>query len=247
MGWSYGFWKGNFYPAEIASEDLLSFYSKRFDTVEVDNTFYRIPRTQTVAEWKKQTPEKFLFSLKFPQKITHVKMLQNCEEDTRVFLERTSLLDEKLGAFLIQFPPMFTQRHLPLLRDYLKILPERNRYVVEVRNKSLLNDELYALLKEHNVALAWVDAAKMPLSTEETADFLYIRWEGDRKTVAGTLGKREADRSEKIQQWVETLRAPLKQDRHVFGYFSKYFSGFPPSDVEDLLRHISIYNNDTTR
>ena len=240
MGWSYGFWKGTFYPTDLASEDFLSFYSNRFDTVEVDSTFYRIPRTQTVTEWKNQTPEKFLFSLKFPQRITHVKMLQDCQEDTRVFLERASLLEEKLGAFLLQFPPMFRQQHLPLLRNYLKTLPEGKRYVVEVRNKSLLNNELYSLLKEHNVALAYVDSAKMPLSTEVTADFLYVRWEGDRKIVTGTLGKREADRSTQIQQWAEKLKEPLKQDRLVLGYFSKFYSGFPPYDVEDLRKYVTF-------
>jgi len=240
MGWSYGFWKGSFYPSDLTSEDFLSFYSKRFDTVEVDSTFYRIPRVQTVIDWKRQAPENFLFSLKFPKKVTHLKMLRDCQEETSVFLERASLLEEKLGAFLLQFPPMFGQEHLPLLRSYLRTLPEGNRYAVEVRNKVLFNDELYALLKEHNVALVWVDATKSLLSTEVTADFLYIRWEGDRKTVSGTIGKREIDRSEQIQQWGDILKALLKRGKPILGYYSKYYSGFPPSDVEDLLKCISI-------
>jgi uncharacterized protein YecE (DUF72 family) len=82
QGWSYSFWKGSFYPENLAPQDFLAFYAKQFSTVEVDSTFYRIPSIKTVAEWKKQTPEGFIFSLKFPQKITHVKMLKDCQEET---------------------------------------------------------------------------------------------------------------------------------------------------------------------
>ncbi len=239
MGWSYNFWKNSFYPHDLASEEFLSFYSKRFGTVEVDNTFYRIPRVETMNDWKQQTPKDFLFSLKFPQKITHIKMLQNCQEETSVFLERAKLLEEKLGVLLLQFPPMFSQRHLPFLKEYLQNLPYGIRYAVEVRNKALLNDELYALLKEKKVALAWVDAAKMPLTTEITTDFLYIRWEGDRKIVTGTLGKIEADKSSQIQKWAEQLKPYLAKERNVFGYFSKYYSGLSTSDVVNLYNQIS--------
>ena len=237
MGWSYSFWKPNFYPQDLTSKEFLAYYSKHLNTVEVDSTFYRIPRTETVTEWKQQTPNGFLFSLKFPQKITHIKMLKDTEEETRVFLERVDLLEEKLGVLLLQFPPMFRQEHFPLLKNYLATLPKGYRYAVEVRNKSLLNPELYSLLREHNVALAWVDAAKMPLAAEETADFIYVRWEGDRKTVTGTLGKIEIDRSEQIKAWAQKLQPLLKQGTPIFGYFSKYYSGFPTQDAVELIRN----------
>jgi uncharacterized protein YecE (DUF72 family) len=238
MGWSYGFWKGKFYPEDSASTDYLRFYASRFNTVEVDNTFYRIPRVQTVEEWKQQTPARFTFSLKFPQKITHIKMLKNCQEETTVFLNHVEKLQEKLGVLLLQFPPLFRQQHFTLLKDYLQSLPKEHHYAVEVRNKSLLNEEVYSLLRSHNVALAWADAAKMPLVNEATADFLYVRWEGDRKTVNGTMGKTEADRINQIQAWAEKLKPVLDSETHVFGYFSKYYSGFPPSDVGELLRRL---------
>jgi uncharacterized protein YecE (DUF72 family) len=135
MGWSYVFWKGNFYPETLASKEFLAFYAKQFTTVEVDSTFYRIPRTQSVLEWKEQTPKGFLFSLKFPQVITHIKMLENCQEETGVFLERAGLLKEKLGALLLQFPYTFSSEHVQLLRDFLENLPKKHRYVVEVRNR----------------------------------------------------------------------------------------------------------------
>ena len=238
MGWSYSFWKGSFYPRDLSSKDFLSYYAKQFDTVEVDNTFYRIPRTQTVTEWKQQTTQGFLFSLKFPRKITHIKMLKDCQEETRVFLENVSLLEEKLGVLLLQLPPFFRKEHISLLADYLKNLPKDFRYAVELRDNSLFNEDLFALLRERNVALVWVDSNKTPLLTKKTADFVYVRWEGDRKAVTGTLGKTEADRTAQIQDWVGKLKSLLEQQILVFGYFSKYYSGFPPADLDELLRRV---------
>jgi len=201
MGWSYDFWKGNFYPEKLASKDFLSYFATQFRSVEVDNTFYRIPSAKTVTDWKNLTPKDFVFSLKFPQAITHMRMLKDCQDVTKVFLDSVSLLGEKLGVLLLQFSPMFMQQHAPLLKDFLGFLPKRHRYAAEVRNKSLLNMEVYQLLRDNHVALAWVDSPSLPLIEEVTADFLYLRWEGDRKTVNGTLGKTETDRIRNIQEW----------------------------------------------
>ena len=107
IGWSYSFWKSSFYPAKAVSKDFLSYYATKFDTVEVDSTFYRIPTLQAVTNWRNQTPPNFIFSLKFPNVITHVKMLKDCQRETNLFLERASVLGEKLGALLLQFPPSF--------------------------------------------------------------------------------------------------------------------------------------------
>ncbi len=232
MGWSYGFWKGNFYPEELDAKGFLSYYSKKFDTVEADNTFYRIPRQQTVLDWKKQTPDEFVFSLKFPQQITHVKMLKDCEEETRVFLERVELLEEKLGPLLLQLPPFFPRERLDLLGVFLGGLPRENRYVVEVRNSKLLNENLYSTLRANKVALAWVESPSMPETTEITGGFLYIRWEGDRKKINGKLGKTETSKRADISHWVEKLRPLPQAGTEVYGYFSKYYSGLPTLDAE---------------
>lgn len=240
MGWSYSFWKGIFYPETLASKEFLAYYAKQFNTVEVDSTFYRIPRTQSVLDWKEQTPQGFLFSLKFPQVITHVKMLENCQEETSVFLERVGLLKEKLGALLLQFPYTFGNEHVQLLRDFLENLPKKHRYVVEVRNRKLLIDSLYSLLRDSNVVLAWVDSPLMPLIDEVTSDFIYVRWEGDRRRVKGTLGKMEVDRAKKIKQWADRLKPFLEKQIEVFGYFSKYYSGYSPSDVNEFLKLVKL-------
>ncbi len=233
IGWSYDFWKGVFYPKKVASKDYLTYYAKQFNTVEVDSTFYRIPTPSTVANWKQQTPEGFRFSLKFPQLITHVKMLRDCEYETGVFLERIELLGEKLGALLLQFPPNFGVDHLYDLEAYLKKLPKIHRYVVEVRNKSWLNNEFYSILRANKVSLVWADSSLMTEIREVTTDFLYLRWEGDRKKVNGTLGKIEADRVEDLKLEAEKLK-PLLNKIEIFGYFGKYYSGYPPSDIANM-------------
>jgi uncharacterized protein YecE (DUF72 family) len=235
MGWSYSFWKGGFYPKDVPSKDFLSYYAKHLNSVEVDSTFYRVPSEKTIIGWKKQTPMDFKFSVKFPAMITHIKMLKDSEKETRVFLDRVSLLEEKLGVLLLQFPPKFGERQLPLLADYLKSLPKGHRFAIEVRNRLLLNEQVNALLREDNVALAWIDSVKMPLVEEASADFGYLRWEGDRKTVTGTLGKTETNRSENIQAWAAKLKTLVSNGTEVFGYFSKYYSGFPPSDAAELI------------
>ncbi len=233
IGWSYNFWRGKFYPAKTPSKDYLTYNATQFNTVEVDSTFYRIPTQQTVTNWKQVTPEDFKFSLKFPQFITHVKMLKSCQYETNVFLERVNLLGEKLGALLLQFPPNFGVEHLPDLQDYLHKLPKQYRYVVEVRNKSWLNPEFYSILKSYKVALAWADSPLMAKVSEVTADFLYVRWEGDRKKIVGALGKVEADRAEDLKLEAEKIR-PFLRKMEVFGYFAKYYSGYPPSDIDVL-------------
>ncbi|MCW3984396.1 MAG: DUF72 domain-containing protein [Candidatus Bathyarchaeota archaeon] len=233
IGWSYNFWKGNFYPAKTASKDYLSYYANQFNTVEVDSTFYRIPTQQTIQNWAAQTPEDFLFALKFPQLITHIKMLKNCQPETETFLNRVAFLEQKIGPLLLQFPPTFTAQHFADLADYIQKLPKNHRYVVEVRNKSWLTPEFYSLLRENGVALAWADNAIMAEVREVTGAFLYIRWEGTRQTVNGTLGKLEIDKTADLTLWAEKLK-PFLSKTEVFGYFAKYYSGFPPKDISTL-------------
>jgi uncharacterized protein YecE (DUF72 family) len=236
MGWSYAFWENGFYPGNMAPKERLTYYATKFDTVETDSTFYRIPRVSTMMEWKEQTPSEFVFALKFPQAITHVKKLKDCQEETHIFIERVALLQEKLGPLLLQFPHAFTIDDIPLLQEFLQALPEEHRYVVEVRNEKLLNEEFYSILRSHNVALAWVEGPFIPQVNEMTSDFIYVRWEGDRRKINGTLGKVEADKTVQIKQWADRIQSFLDNKARVYGYFSKYYSGFPPSDVSELLK-----------
>lgn len=240
IGWSYTFWKGPFYPAKLPNAKFLSFYATQFNTVEVDNTFYRIPTPQTMLNWKQQTPEGFIFSLKFPNIITHVKKLKDCQRETALFLERAQLLGKKLGPMLLQFPPSFGDAHFSDLTAFLNGLPRGLRFVVEVRNQTLMNERLFQVLNDNNIALAWVDSPIMPKNPPLTSDFVYLRLEGDRSKINGLLGKVEADRSADVKTWAEKL-APFKtRDMTVFGYFGKFYSGFPPLDVRHFMENMGV-------
>jgi uncharacterized protein YecE (DUF72 family) len=233
MGWSYDFWKGNFYPD--GAKNLLAEYAKNFGTVEIDNTFYRIPSRDNVMKWKEETPEDFIFSAKFPKKITHIKMLQDCEEELEVFIDHMSSMGNKLGPLLIQLPPGFKPEMSAVLKDFLAVLPGKYRFAVEVRNKKWLDGKFYELLRDNKVALTLLDHPWMPEMNTITADFTYIRWVGDRKKITGTLGKVERDRSEDIKNWAVKIKGFLDNSIEVFGYFSKSYSGYPPGDVRMLL------------
>lgn len=239
IGWSYNFWKGSFYPNKTSSKSFLSYYSSQFRTVEVDSTFYRIPTEQAVINWNAETSDGFLFSLKFPQVITHIKALRECQRETDIFLSRAKLLGKKLGVLLLQFPPNFSVDHFDDLEKYLQQLPKVNRYVVEVRNKGWLSDEFYRLLRVYNVAFAWAENPRMPTINEITAGFLYIRWEGNRKAVNGTLGKIETDKKADLEVWAKRIKPYLTKGMDVFGYFGKYYSGLPPSDVKQLNEYLA--------
>lgn len=233
MGWSYEFWIGKFYPEN--SKTLLTEYAKNFDTVEIDNTFYRIPSRDNVMNWKEETPDEFIFTAKFPRKITHIKMLQDCQEELEVFIEHMTLMGNKLGPLLIQLPPGFTPEKSGVLKDFLAGLPAKYRFALEVRNKKWLDQKFYDMLRDNKVALTLLDHPWMPEMNTITADFTYIRWVGDRKKVKGTLGKVEKDRSDVIKDWAVKIKSFLDNSIEVFGYFSKSYSGYPPGDVRMLL------------
>lgn len=235
MGWSYDFWVGNFYPQGTEAKDFLQEYAKRFDSVEIDSTFYRIPSHNTVEKWRAQTPVGFVFSAKFPQAVTHEKMLVDCGEEVEVFVENMSLLGDRLGALLLQLPYGFKPERFEVLKDFLPTLPEGHRYALEVKNRKWLEEKLYSLLRDNDVALALVDHPWVPEMDTLTADFVYIRWEGDRRKINGKLGRVERDRGEDIRGWAGELKKYLDEGVEVFGYFSKYYSGHPPTDARQLL------------
>ncbi len=140
----------------------------------------------------------------------------------------------------MQFPPDFKPENFEILKDFLAGLPEGYRFAVEVRNKKWLEERFYDMLRDHGVALVLMDHPWMPEMKTITADFTYIRWEGDRKKVKGTLGQVEKDRSDEILDWAGKIKGFMFDKVEIFGYFSKSYSGYPPADVkmlEELIRN----------
>jgi uncharacterized protein YecE (DUF72 family) len=234
MGWSYEHWIGNFFPAGTKPAMFLQKYSEHFDTVELDNTFYHIPSSSMVRRWREETPESFLFSAKFPRSITHEAFSAATAEKREIFLRNISLLGSKLGPLLLQFPSSFGPENTGVLRDFLSELPGRFRFALEVRDKEWLRESFYSLLRDKGIALALVEGPWMPVVEEVTSSFVYIRWEGDRRKVQGTLGRVEIDQIDVIGEWVQRIRGYLDDSLEIIGYFSKFFSGHPPTDIQQL-------------
>lgn len=151
-GYSYKEWKGGFYPEDLKAADMLSYYAQRLGTVEINNTFYRLPTPKLLDGWASQVPDSFRFVLKVSQKITHFKRLKGVEEETGYLVESARTLGPKLGAFLVQIPPNFA-RDDERLAAFLALLPKGMRAALEVRNPSWHDPQVYALLEKHGVAL----------------------------------------------------------------------------------------------
>jgi uncharacterized protein YecE (DUF72 family) len=174
-GYSYKEWKGNFYPEDLPAKEMLSYYSRRLPAVEINNTFYRQPQPSMIENWKEQVPESFRFSIKATQRITHIKRLKNCAEETKYLMETASLLGERLGVVLFQLPPN-SKKDTDRLREFLECLPSQTRTAFEFRHESWFEDDTFDLLRGKNCALVVSDTDDKPLtSITRTADWGYLR------------------------------------------------------------------------
>lgn len=176
-GYSYKEWKGIFYPPDLPAAKMLSFYAEHFGTVEINNTFYRMPEAKTLEKWAGEVPDGFTFVIKAPQRITHQKRLDGVDEDVRHLVDVCSLLGPKLGPFLFQLPPYF-RRDVGKLRHLLSLVPQGRRVAFEVRNDTWLVEETYDVLAAHDAALCLADTDEVPdpdALIVRTASWGYLR------------------------------------------------------------------------
>jgi uncharacterized protein YecE (DUF72 family) len=245
--WSSDDWRGSVYPVDAKSSDYLTHYAKKFTAVEIDMTFYRIPTATMIQGWHQRTPAGFRFAAKIPQVITHEKVLRDCQDELQQFTEVMSLLGDKLGPLLFQFP-YFSKRHfanaqafLDRLEPMLEQLPHGFQFAVEVRNRWWVTRRLLDLLRAHHVALALTDHPWMPPIQElmrqhdvVTADFVYIRWLGDRKAIEVMTQKWDRliiDRTEDTRTWVAAVRQLLARDLSVYGFYNNHYAGHSPGSL----------------
>ncbi|MEJ2237931.1 MAG: DUF72 domain-containing protein [Gemmatimonadales bacterium] len=174
-GYSYKEWKGTFYPEKIAATDMLRFYAQHFKTVEINNTFYRMPNEKTLVQWSDQVSDHFAFAIKASRRITHLKRLQGVEDEMSYLLRTVVVLGPKLGPLLFQLPPNL-KKDSGRLRAFLELVPNGCRAALEFRNESWFDDEVYELLSSSNVALVISDTEEgMARELDATADFAYLR------------------------------------------------------------------------
>jgi uncharacterized protein YecE (DUF72 family) len=243
-------WQGSFYPAGMKPADYLKFYSTKFQTVEVDSTFYGTPSATTVEKWSEKTPPDFVFAAKIPQVITHDKVLVDCDSEFEDFVKTMDILGPKLGPIMFQFPKFdpwkFPKQDsfLGVLTPFLKKLPTDHKFVIEIRNKTWLDAKFADVLREHNVALALTDTSFMPRPWEMkqqfdmiTADFAYVRWLGDRKGIekqTTTWDKTVVDRRADLKRWADLLWELVnsKKIRKIIAYANNHYAGHGPATVK---------------
>lgn len=254
--WTAKGWLGTFYPSGTKPADFIAEYAKRYDTVEIDATFYATPQESTVLGWRDKTPDGFIFAAKMPSVITHTKFLEDCHHELHGFLRVMSLLGDKLGPLLLQFP-YYAKRtgvteddFLVRLTRFLKTLPETGfRFAVEVRNKTWINPYLFEILHDHKVALCLIDHPWMapPDTLFKHRDiltnrFMYIRWLGDRKgieKVTKVWNESVVDRESDIERWAPHIKALLDQEMDVFGYVNNHYGGYAPDNIEQLRKKLA--------
>jgi uncharacterized protein YecE (DUF72 family) len=151
-GWQYKHWRGNFYPSSLSPDGWLPYYAEQFNTVEINNTFYRLPESTTFAAWRSRVSSRFVFAVKASRYLTHMKKLKDPVDPLDLFFSRAGQLRRTLGPVLYQLPPRW-QVNLERLETFLKALPPRRRHAVEFRERSWYCDDVFALLRRHRVAL----------------------------------------------------------------------------------------------
>ena len=203
-GYSYKEWKGSFYPEKISPKEMLGYYASRLHAVELNNTFYRMPKPEMIESWKSQVPENFRFSVKAPQTITHFRRLKDAAPQTRIMLKTVAALDQRLGAVIFRLPEDM-KKDLKRLESFLKVLPVDTPAVFDFRHATWFDDEVVELLRSQKRVFCVSDIEELPESyTFKTADWGYVRLRRERYTKAELL------------KWVKRIKAQKWKDTYVF-------------------------------
>jgi uncharacterized protein YecE (DUF72 family) len=214
-GYNYPEWKGSFYPQRLPAAKMLPYYAQRLNTVEINYTYYRMPNAKILQSWDDATPQNFKLTLKAPKRITHDARLRNCEDNLKFFIETAAKLGAKLGVLLFQLPPGFKQ-DLALLDSFLALLPAGTRAAFEFRHGSWLNNEVYARLREKNLALCVADSETMATPIVLTADYGYFRLRDEGYSAA------------EVTAWAHRIRETSVDSKEVYVYFKHEESGTGP-------------------
>jgi len=224
-GWSYSGWRGRFYPEELSQKDWLSFYAQHFNTVEINMTFYRYPKPETLEGWLSKVPEDFKFTLKANRQITHRKKIKDVQSEVRYFYILADKLRNQLGCILFQLPPSLTL-DMDLLKEFLSIMSTDYKNVIEFRHESWYTDEVYNLLKSYSVIFCTVSSAKVPKTEVKTAETCYFRLHGL------TGGYRYSYSEEELKNWAESIKKT--EAKECFIYFNNDYHAHAVANCKSL-------------
>jgi uncharacterized protein YecE (DUF72 family) len=227
-GWAYKHWKGILYREDASQEDLLPAYAESFQTVEINNTFYRLPDEGTIAGWRCRAPDGFVFAVKANRYITHMKKLMEPEEPVERMMDRVAGLGNKLGPILFQLPPGW-HVNAKRLASFADVLPQDHRYAFEFRHESWYADPVYDVLEQSGGAFCIHDHRDAPSPRRVTADFVYVRFHGRQGSYEGKYSSTD------LSGWADTIAGWRDEGLSVYCYFNNDFRGHAVENARELI------------
>jgi uncharacterized protein YecE (DUF72 family) len=226
-GWTYMDWKGPFYPPQVKDPERLEYYATRFDTAEINASFYRLPTEAMVEGWARRAPPGFVFAWKVSRFITHNKKLKDCADSVALVFGRMAPLGDHYGPALIQLPPQL-RRNDERLAGFLQLLPQGRRHTVEFRHPSWYDPAVFRILADFDAALCISDHHSAPSPWEVTASWVYVRGHGPGGRYVGRYPQAE------LAEWARHIAAWRAEGRDVYAYFDNDIKSAAPHDAEAL-------------
>lgn len=226
-GWHYAHWRGPFYPERLPVSKMLEHYIQHFDTVELNNTFYRLPQEKGLETWRETAPEGFLFAAKGSRFLTHMKKLKDAGPGIEKFFDRISPLGKKLGPIVFQLPPWW-EVNPGRLEEFLELLPPRHQYAFELRNPTWHTSEIYRILRRHRAAFCIFEIAGFRSDFEITANFTYVRLHGPGGAYQGSYPR------ETLRAWAGRIREWRPDLRAIYVYFDNDQEGYAAENALSL-------------
>ena len=230
-GWHYEHWRNRFYPAELPKAKWLEFYAGHFDTVELNNSFYRLPSETAFATWYDSSPANFNFAVKVSRFVTHIKRLKNSEEAVENFTTRAGILGEKLGPLLYQLPPNM-HRNDAVLESFLSNLPQEFKHVLEFRHQSWLEEKVFEILHKYNTGLCVFDMPYLSCPLVATSDFAYFRFHGSSELYASYYSDKE------LADWAKRLSDLAANLEAIYIYFNNDAEAFAVRNAITLRSYL---------
>jgi len=231
-GWHYGHWRGPFYPEDWPKAEFLKYYVRHFRSVEINNSFYQLPKKETLSTWREETPSDFIFTVKGSRFITHMKKLKDAEDSLPPLLDAVDALEPKLAVLLFQLPPRW-HCNAERLKDFLKSVPSDYRLAFEFRDESWFSGEIYEVLRHHGAAFCIYDLAGRLSPKEVTADFIYVRLHGPDGAYKGQYD------TSALSGWAGAFSTWASQGKEIFCYFDNDEAGYAAQDALTLQKMLT--------
>ena len=229
-GWHYFHWQGGFYPDDLPKTKWLTWYATHFSCVELNNSFYSLPRKETIRQWVEQTPEDFIFAVKANRLITHLKKLRNCKDALERFMDTIACFENKLGPVLFQLPPNW-HVNAERLEDFLEILPRGLGYAFEFRDTTWHGEKIYDLLSKYQIAFCLFNLAGYRSPETLTSNIVYIRLHGPANAYCGSYS------IESLKEWAQKICNWNAENRFVYLFFDNDQAGYAAENAR-MIRHL---------